>query len=147
MAGPVTITCPVCQQAFPVPTEVLGTDGHQVVVRMDRSELYGHLQECTAESCDQRPDPEGETDARASHPAGKALERPARGVGPVALPPFVATGRRPCLMCRTDAPACMVGLQGKGTPCCGACGEGNTHPAPGESTDCRVWAAEHGAKA
>lgn len=122
MAGPVTITCPTCREAFPVPTEVLGTDGHQVIVRMDRTELYGHLEECAGQAAEQHAEQQAE--------AGKALTRP-----PVAqphdVPPFIARGKRTCVMCGATNEACMASLANS-LPCCPSCGEGDTHPAPGE---------------
>lgn len=144
MAGPVTVACPVCRQAFPIPTEVVGVDHEHntVLVTMDRSELYGHLRTCAAEHGDQAgQEHDDERDkAKDQHPAGKALERPAAPI-PVA-PGLVAKGNRPCTMCGTSSPDCMTSLANS-LPCCGACGEGNTHPSRHESTPCAQWAAEH----
>lgn len=99
--GPVTVACPVCRVAFPVPCEVLAIDGALVIVRMDRSALFGHLQEC------------------GGRPAAPELPR------------FVVPGRRTCIMCGTPNAECLASLR-NGAPCCGACGEGDTHPAPGD---------------
>lgn len=134
MAGPVTITCPTCQRAFPVPTDVLGTDGHHVIVRMDRTELYGHLEQCAGKAAEQLTITDQATDTIAEVQAarwpGKALARP-----PIAqphdVPPFIARGKRTCVMCGETNEACMVSLADS-LPCCPSCGEGDTHPAPGE---------------
>lgn len=123
---PVTITCPTCGTGFPVPTEVLGIDGHQVVVRMDRSELYGHLQACAAGKLEQ---PAAEQPRELEQPKLKA-------------PAYVAKGKRTCTMCGTPGPDCLQQLTSSRSACCGACGEGNTHPAPKESLSCAEWAAE-----
>lgn len=136
---PVTITCPVCRETFPVPTELVGVaeDGRTVLVTMDRSELYGHLRECAAKHGDQAGQA-GATErdqAKDAHPAGKSLELHHEPVP-------VAKGTRPCVMCGTSSPDCMTSLANT-VPCCGACGEGNTHPAKHESIPCAQWAAEH----
>ena len=72
---------------------------------------------------------------------------------------FMSTaGSGACTMCGTDRADCMSNLQKasrKGMAsarepgkyaCCLSCGDGNTHPAPGETWDCQVWAASRGAK-
>ena len=120
--SPVHVTCPVCHEAFPVPTHLVSEDGHHALVAMDRSELYGHLTDC----------------------AGKAGAAAAEDT-PVPLPTsaaYVAKGKRPCIMCGATNPDCLASLV-KATPCCGACGDGNTHPARHEDTPCAVWAADH----
>ena len=157
MAGPVTITCPGCGTAFPVPVQVVRVLGHQVLARIDRSKLYGHLAECTGTT--ERP-----MDAPLdTHPAevSKAMAVPEK------LPDLELAGRinmmltgghfmakggsGACTMCGVNRDACLSSLQpGRKTPkaCCGACGDGNTHPAPMESRGtCAEWGAEHGAKA
>jgi hypothetical protein len=119
----VTITCPTCRQVFPVPTEVLGTDGHHVIVRMDRTELYGHLEQCAGQTAERQAEAEQQVPS-------KAVARP-----PIAqphdVPPFIAKGRRTCVMCGATNEACMASLANS-VPCCPSCGEGDTHPAPGE---------------
>ena len=167
MAGPVTITCPTCGRAFPVPTEILGVDEstNHVVVRMDRTELYGHLQQCVAEQ------PAATTpleDAMRRHPAGKALERPWRHNdmhqpigenGPskaelagrmevmLSSGAYVAKGgSRACTMCGIKGDECLRRTKRSLKACCPPCQDGNTHPAPGESVDCQVWGAQHGAQ-
>lgn len=169
MNGPVTVTCPMCRESYPVPTEVLGVDedADQVVVRMDRSGLYGHLRECAAKGITSHRMTREEAMAR--HPAGramtKAVERPWRDdvadytpskhelagrIGRfLTLGAFVSKGgSRACTMCGLSGESCLA-LVGQNTrqPCCGACGDGNTHPAPGENEgSCAQWAEKHGAK-
>lgn len=46
MAGPVTLACPRCREVFTIPTQVVKILGHTVVVRMDRSEAYAHMDQC-----------------------------------------------------------------------------------------------------
>lgn len=136
MAGPVSVTCPLCRVAFDVPTEVVGVDEARnlAYVRMDRSELHGHLAECAARQGDKAGA------ALVNGEPTKALTHP-----PIAqphdLPPFVARGKRPCVMCGMENGACMESLLNT-VPCCGACGEGNTHPTRHETVPCAVWASE-----
>lgn len=137
---PLTITCPMCRQAFPVPADVVSVDPRHpelVMVRVDRSELYGHLRECAAERGDQagRDATDQDTDTK----PGKALERPAPEL--VNAPDPVAKGARPCVMCGARADTCLGALAERpGTPpCCPSCGEGNTHPARHESIPCAEW--------
>lgn len=129
MAAPVSITCPICRNSFPVPTEVVAVeDPAHVLVRMDRSDLYGHLQQCAA---------------------GHAHAQPETPTPPPAAPPaapYVARGTRPCTMCGTHATNCLGQLHATQGPCCAACGHGNTHPAPQDSLPCATWAAEHGVR-
>ena len=155
MAGGLTVTCPTCGRLFPVPSEVLGVDQatDQVIVRLDRTELYGHLSACAGR--------EVETTER-----GAAMERhPAGGEAPDPTPidqmldpkglRFVAKGgSRACTMCGINGKACFAMLKGLGlangkvvhAACCGPCAEGNTHPAPQEDATCQQWGAEHGAE-
>lgn len=133
-----TITCDRCGQVFPVPAEVVSVDTatNMVVVRMDRTELNGHRETCK--------------------PAVAAVE--VRRANPVLTVPkaelagriglmldnraYVAVGgSRACTMCGVTGTDCMTALANS-IPCCGACGEGNTHPAPGESKGlCAEWNA------
>lgn len=135
MAGPVSITCPTCREAFTVPTEVLGIDGHQVVVRMDRSELHGHLQACAARAAEQQTVP------------GKAVEhvnppQPVHVPSLLPVPPFVARGRRPCVLCGAPNPECLTSVQRTRSGCCAGCDNGATHPAPHDTLPCAVWATD-----
>jgi hypothetical protein len=67
---------------------------------------------------------------------------------------FVATGgSRACTMCGRPGEDCLSQLTSQaranpgngGTPCCAACENGNTHPAPGEAFGtCAEWAADRG---
>lgn len=163
MAGPVRVTCPVCREAFDVPTEVVGVDvlRNQVLCRMDRSGLYGHLQRCAAA----HPIPD---DAATSHStelaqaAGDESQRVPSGVLVGRVEQFLRGGffmakggSRACTMCGITGTMCMTMLTGVGksdgrtvrATCCPACGEGNTHPAPGEAQgSCAAWAVEHGAE-
>lgn len=136
MAGPVTVTCPLCHVAFPVPTEVVGVDErrHLAYVRMDRAELYGHLRECAAK--------QGDVDAAGlvNGEPTKAVERP-----PLAQPhdvPPLPGGRRSCVMCGVLNAECMTRLQRSTKGCCPACENGNTHPAPQDTVPCAAWGAE-----
>lgn len=139
MAGPVSVTCPTCGQAFTVPAEVVSVDTatNRVLVRMDRTELYGHLEKCAA---------------KAGEAAGKQLvQRMA-----AAVPPGVLTGRvhqfldmrayvasggsRACTMCGMTGETCLAALSSANLPCCTGCRDGNTHPAPGEAQGmCAEW--------
>lgn len=150
-----------------MPTEVVGIDHlrHKVLVRMDRSGLYGHLQQCAGTT--DRP-----LDAPLEHqPAevSKAVEvsKPQPDpelVGRVHLflsgGHFMAKGGSgACTLCgatrtaclerlRTGVPVTVNGVKRGPDPCCPGCHDGNTHPAPMESRGtCAEWGAEHGAKA
>jgi hypothetical protein len=63
-----------------------------------------------------------------------------------------------CTMCGTNRDDCYTRLR-RNVPrakadrsdparwaCCPACGNGNTHPAPMETWDCQVWAAQYGSQ-
>ena len=146
MAGPISVTCPTCGEAFPVPSRVVSVDTNtnQVLVRMDRTELYGHLRACAGE---------------AGEAAGnKLVQRMA-----AAVPPAVLTGRvhrfldlrayvptagsRACTMCGMAGETCLAALSSANLPCCTACRDGNTHPAPGEAQgSCAEWSAARGAQ-
>lgn len=150
--GPVKVSCPSCGVEFTVPTEVLGIDHlrHKVLVRMDRSGLYGHLQSCA-----------GTTD----RPLDAPLEHhPAELVEAVKPDPELAGrihmmlagghfmskgGSGACTMCGVNRDVCLANLQrpGEQAACCPACGGGNTHPAPQENAQtCAQWAETHGAR-
>lgn len=146
MPGPVTVRCPTCRVAFSVPTEQIGQDGHHVIVRMDRSDLYGHLRTCTGPKV-----------------PGKAVEK--RRAAPVTTVPqaelagrihrmldmrayVVEAGSRACTMCGMSGASCLA-LAGQNTrePCCRSCKDGNTHPVPGEAEgSCAQWAEARGAE-
>lgn len=132
--NPLSITCPNCRKAFRVPVEVLGIDGHMVRVRIDRSKVYGHVQDCKG------PDPEP-----AKAEPGKVVDTPRDTlpkVAPLTAATYVAKGRRACLMCGVPGPECMDGLGRERKACCPACGDGNTHPAPQDTVPCASWAAD-----
>lgn len=145
--GAMRVQCPLCKELFPVPTEVIGVDGHQVIARLDRSEVFGHMDTCLA---GRKP-----LGAKAKRPAVKAAIPAADLAGRVNLlldnRAFVAEGgSRACTMCGVKGAECLDSL-GKLDPrdkhpqpaCCPACGVGNTHPAPGEVVgSCAAWAAE-----
>jgi len=158
MAGPMNITCPGCGESFPVPVQVISVNPrtHHVLCRIDRSGLYGHLAKC-AGTTDRPLDAPLDT-----HPAevSKAMAVPDK------LPDIELAGRinmmlngghfmskggsGACTMCGVNRDVCLSALQpGRKTPkaCCGACADGNTHPAPAENRGtCAEWGAEHGAK-
>ena len=59
---------------------------------------------------------------------------------------YMATGgSRACTMCGVNGKECLDRAKRSRKGCCTACEDGNTHPAPGESFPCAVWAEEHGA--
>lgn len=156
MGGQVRIACPSCGESFVVPTEVLGVDRirHQVMVVMDRSGLYGHLQACTgrdgtpAAPLEHRPaEVTKAMEAHRPHPDPELVGRIHQLLDGGH---FIAKGGSgACTMCGVNRDACMKSLrmESRRKPCCGACGDGNTHPAPMESRGtCAEWGAEHGAK-
>lgn len=162
MAGPVTITCSGCGVAFPVPTRVLRVLGHQVWVRMDRSEVYGHMATCPGFAEPGSPEPLQEVSKAVAVPDVPKADLAGRINQFLDGEHYIARGgSRACTMCGTTGAACFEALKpikvttedGKeggrvaGKACCGACRDGNTHPAPGESRGtCAEWGAEHGAK-
>lgn len=127
--GPIRVACPICRRDFTVPSKVLCVDetNDRVLVALDRTGLYGHLTECAQSA--PVPDPPAEVAVRPTPPPPAPLPRMA----------FVARGARPCLMCGASSTQCLESLRNT-VPCCGACGEGNTHPAKHESMPCAVWA-------
>lgn len=143
MAGPLTIACPTCGEVFALPAEVVTVDtkANRVVLAVDRSAVYGHLTACAAKA--------------AAVAAGKvvatvpAAELAGRIERLLTMRAYVVKGAsRACTMCGVHGEACMDQLAAKGpqSPCCTACGDGNTHPAPGADRGCAEWATEHGAK-
>jgi hypothetical protein len=63
---------------------------------------------------------------------------------------FVATaGSRACTMCGMNGATCLALVaQNTRQPCCRACGDGNTHPAPGEAAGtCQQWAEDRESRA
>lgn len=169
MAGPVTITCPGCGTPFHVPAQVVRVLGHTVVVRMDRSKLYGHLAECTGTTespmdapLDTRPAEVSKAMAVPEQP--EQPEQQTELVGRIHLMlsggHFMARGGSgACTMCGVNRDVCLEtlrtgvavtvdGVKRGPDPCCPVCRDGNTHPAPMESRGtCAEWGAEHGAKA
>lgn len=138
--GPVTIRCPFCRELLAVPTEVIGQDGHQVLVRMDRSGAAEHTQECAGRAGTPAQAP-GKHVAKAE-PA-KSPQQPLQSGSW-----FVAKGgSRACTMCGTNGEPCLVKLERVKSACCPACENGNTHPAPGEAQGlCSQWAEARGAQ-
>lgn len=156
MAGPLRIRCPHCTEDFPVPTEVLDVNPttNLVTVVMDRTELYGHLKQCAAAHGAPQPSPTRVIVVRGSrsdvHRIGvpSSADLSGRIDRMLDMRAYVATGgSRACTMCGCIGQDCLTGLETKsGTPCCSACGNGNTHPAPNEGTTCAEWAVEYGCK-
>lgn len=149
--GAMKVQCPVCKELFDVPAEVIGTDGHQVIARMDRSDLYGHTQACLAGAKPLTAPKSGP--AKLEPP--KVVQRLRRPSSPgdrqrvgmfLESEGFVSYGgSRACTMCGTRGDACLDQLRKDGVQpsCCPACQNGNTHPSPGEAVgSCSVWAAE-----
>lgn len=146
MAGPLTIACPVCHEVFALPAELVDVDrtANRVVLSVDRSAVYGHLTACAAEAAEVAGRELAKVEATVPAPelAGR-IERL------LTMRAYVAKGgSRACTMCGATGEACMDQLAEKGPqlPCCTACGDDNTHPAPGGDRSCAEWATEHGAK-
>lgn len=148
-----SLTCPTCGTAFPVPAEVVSVDekNQRVLLRCDRSELYGHLRECAGAA--------GEKAGKALMAAVSDADLRGRIAGVLRIVEeagHLTRGTRACTMCGATNEACLASLsRGRsmfgrtrkpGTPCCAACGVGNTHPTAEERTPCAVWATEHGSK-
>lgn len=143
MAGPVTITCPVCRVAFTVPVSVVGIDveNNGVLLLADRSELFGHLAECAAEHGKKAGAAVVRARAVASYP--KDPELVGRVHQMLRMGAFVSNaGSRACTMCGVTGPECMQRLERSRKGCCPACESGNTHPAPQDTVACSTWAAE-----
>lgn len=138
MAGPISVTCPMCGEVFPAPAEIVKVDTERNVVlcRLDRSGMYGHLASCPGTPA--APEP-------AALPVPEVSKADLDGRVHLLLDQgaYVATGgSRACTMCGTNGDPCLKGLRVRRKPCCAACGEGNTHPAPGEGKGmCAEWAA------
>lgn len=150
--GAMKVQCPLCKELFPVPTEVISTDGHQVIARMDRSEVFGHMDQCLAKA---KPltAPKAEPVKPAEAPkVTQRLRRPTSPGDRMRIGQFLEAegfvsygGSRACTMCGTNGTECLDQLRKEGTRpgCCPACHNGNTHPAPGEAVgSCAAWAAE-----
>lgn len=116
MTGALFVRCPICRELLPVPADVIGTDGHLVIARIDRSDLYGHTQACAGTA----PVPTKDVEKMANSQISRA-----------------------CTMCGTNGAVCLDGLKRTRKSCCGVCGDGNTHPEPGEAVgSCQQWAAD-----
>jgi len=130
-----------------VPTDVVHVDEVTglVYTRMDRSGLYGHLTTCAGPA---PTVPTRSTEVAKIVPSVPLGELAGRIHLMLDNRAYVATGgSRACTMCGTTGTDCMTALANS-TPCCGACGEGNTHPAPGESKGtCAEWSAAREAQA
>jgi hypothetical protein len=151
MSAPLSITCPSCQDQFPVPAEVLKVDilNNQVLVRLDRTEAFGHFTTCAIRK--NRPRPEGKSMVPVEGVSARQLVVPATELAGrihqmLDMRAFVATGgSRACTLCGVNGQDCMVQLDRKRVPCCSGCANGNTHPAPKQDATCAEWGAEHGA--
>lgn len=116
MSAALFVRCPICRELFPVPAGVIAVDGHLVITRLDRSDVHGHMSTCAA----QAPIPGKEVEPMAGNQISRA-----------------------CTMCGTPGKSCMDGLKRTRQACCGICGDGNTHPEPGESVgSCQEFAVE-----
>lgn len=152
MAGPVTVTCGGCGVAFPVPARVIRVLGHQVLVLMDRSEVYGHQSRCAGFAEPATPSKEAsKTVAVPNDDKLPEAELAGRIHLMLAGGHFMATGGSgACTMCGTNRDACLQAIQtvtGPRHPCCPACANGNTHPAPGENAQtCAQWAEANGCR-
>lgn len=162
MAGPVTITCPGCREVFDLPTQVVKVFGHTVLVRLDRREAYGHMAKCPAMTEPGSPAPDQEASRTVAVPDKPKPDPELAGRIHMMLAGghFMARGGSgACTMCGVNRDACLEtlrtgvavtvnGVKRGPDPCCPACRDGNTHPAPMESRGtCAEWGAEHGAKA
>lgn len=129
MAGPVKVECPVCHVLFPVPSEVVGVDeqANTVVVRMDRSGLYGHVAECAAKAGDQAGEalntmlggnvsqPAKALEAKATSWVSRVADADLRGritqlLAILERAGHYTSGNRACTMCGATYAACMVSL-------------------------------------
>lgn len=143
------ITCPLCRRDFPVPAEVLqvNTATNLVTVQMDRTELYGHMQRCANEYGAPAPSASKVLVVRGQNmpteqPAPSQRELAGRIGQMLDTGAYIATGgSRACTMCGMNGADCLTQLReaGQGTPCCAACGNGNTHPAPSDTVPCSDW--------
>ena len=141
----VTVSCPMCGESFPVPTELLGVDeeNHTVLARMDRAKLYGHMETCTAakpaDFMDHKP---SELVQHVPATVSKA-DLYGRIYQMLEGGHYVAQGgSRACTMCGVTGALCLSTIRAGQSACCPACGEGNTHRAPGESKGlCAEWSA------
>lgn len=155
--GALRIRCPHCTQDFPVPADVV--EVHEatnlVTVVLDRTDLYGHQQQCAAARGLPAPSPSKVLVVRGSSADVHQIGCPTKAelAGRISqmldMRAYVATGgSRACTMCGTNGAACLdqLGEAAKGIPCCSACGNGNTHPAPNEGSTCAEWATEYGVR-
>lgn len=152
MAGPLNITCPSCGDAFPVPAEVLKVDvlNNQVLVRLDRTEAFGHFTICALRK--NKPRPDGKAMLPVDGVSARQLVVPAVELAGrihqmLAGDHYIATGgSRACNLCGVNGQECLDRLWAKNVPCCAGCGNGNSHPAPQEGDTCTEWGASHGCK-
>lgn len=159
--GALRVQCPLCRVDFPVPADVIETnqDTHLVTVVLDRTELYGHLQQCAARVGAPPPSPTKVVVLRGSGadvpPQYTKAELAGRVHRFLAMGAFLSrAGSRACTMCGVPGAECLEQLSEtpmiSGHPvkpaCCNACRDGNTHPAPKDGESCAVWAETHGCK-
>lgn len=132
---------------FTIPAQVLRILGHTVFVRLDRSEAYGHMADCPGMTPEPLEAPAQEASRHVAVPEVPQADLVGRIHLMLANGAFMARGGSgACTMCGVARDGCLSGLKLRTTACCGACMQGNTHPAPGESRgSCAEWGAEHGA--
>lgn len=116
-----TMNCPHCGGDIELPATVVHSNGQtaQVLVKVDQSVGEAHLRECRQGRGAADPVALGPSKAELS---GRIHRMLATGA-------FIATGgSRACTMCGTNGQDCNVRLEKRGTACCAACHNGNTHP-------------------
>lgn len=150
-----TIRCPICRTDYPVPTELVGVDEstNKVLVRMDRTNLYGHMRACAAEHHQPPPAPDTTVMARRVPPGPVVPTGPTKAElsgridQMLRMRAFVQEGAsRACTMCGANGQDCLVQLEKRAAACCAACHNGDTHPVPKGDLSCAEWGAEHGVK-
>lgn len=134
-----SIVCRLCGEGILVTFHRVHGNGVHLAVA-DQRPLAEHYQACpgvgagaaAAEGSAAAPVPVGPSRAELAGRIGQFLDGRH----------YVATGgSRSCTMCGMSGVTCLA-IVGQNTrePCCRACRDGNTHPAPGEAQgNCRQW--------
>lgn len=156
-----TLRCPHCLQDIDLPAIVITTDmeASTALVKVDKVAAKAHVDECrTKRQLTGAPEPRAIEAAVSDGDLRGRIDRMLK------MGAFVQSGAsRACTMCGVNGADCLEQLragssdqaragvarkEGMGTPCCNACGSGNTHPAPKDRISCAQWAVEfHAARA
>jgi hypothetical protein len=151
-----TLRCPHCGGDVVLPAVLVSTDvpNSRAVVEVDKTVAKAHLDAC-------RPTPQVEASPVPSVLEAAVSNADLRGRVDrmLKMGAFIQRGgSRACTMCGTRGDDCLQGLragsddqarsgqaraQGMGTPCCNACGSGDTHPVPKGDLSCAQWAADY----